>query len=295
MDFTLQLKQITFKYTGIGGSERSVLDHTNLQFNQHECTAIIGPSGSGKTTLIQHFTGLLKPISGQVLFNGEDIWSKQFSRKELRRHIGLVFQFPETQLFEETVYKDIAFAPLKQNLPADMVEIRVREAMAAVGLDYTAFAERSPFKLSEGEKRRTAIAGVLAMNPAMVVFDEPTAGLDADGVNRFGLIVENLRQKNVAVVFITHNMDFVAQAARRVIVLKQGQIVFDGKPAELFTNHSLVEKAEVQIPHIVHYLNSGKYATFKETTTRNGRQKIWQQIEKVARNLDIQTSESGNK
>jgi len=291
VDFTLELKQVTFKYTGIGGSEHSVLDHLNLRFDQQECTAIIGPSGSGKTTLIQHFTGLLKPISGQVLFNGRDIWGKQFSRKDLRRHIGLVFQFPEAQLFEETVFKDIAFAPQKQELPAEQVTGRVKEAMAAVGLEYTVFAERSPFKLSEGEKRRTAIAGVLAMEPALVVFDEPTAGLDADGIHRFSMIVDTLVQKKTAVIFITHNMEFVAQVARRVIVLKKGQVLFDGKPCDLFTNPSLIEQAEVQIPPVVHYLSSGKSPLAGNINAHNGRQKIWRRIEKIARNLNLEASE----
>ena len=164
MDFTLELKNVYFKYSGIGGSDKNVLDNISLEFNKRECVAILGPSGSGKTTLIQHFTGLLKPVSGQVLFNGRDIWEKKYSFKELRRKIGLVFQFPESQLFEETVLKDVAYGPQKLGFTEAEIQNRARNALQAVGLDFDLFSSRSPFKLSEGEKRRAAIAGILLVS-----------------------------------------------------------------------------------------------------------------------------------
>ena len=208
MSAKLQLINIAFKYKGIGASENYVLHDINLEFNKSECTAVVGPSGSGKTTLIQHFTGLLKPDVGKVLFNDVDIWSKKYSFQELRRKIGIVFQFPESQLFEETVYKDVAFGPTNLGVNASEIPDRVYAALEAVEIKPDKFKDRSPFKLSEGEKRRVAIAGILAMDPEMIVFDEPTAGLDPRGVRRMENLVERLIGAGKSVVLITHNMDF---------------------------------------------------------------------------------------
>ncbi len=256
MDFTLELKNVFFKYSGISGSDKNVLDNISLEFGKSECVAILGPSGSGKTTLIQQFTGLLKPVSGHVLFNGKDIWAKKFSFKELRRKIGLVFQFPESQLFEETVFKDIAYGPQKLGFTDSEIQLRTRNAMQAVGLDYDLFSSRSPFKLSEGEKRRAAIAGILAMEPGMVVFDEPTTGLDPGGIRRFEDIVNKLLNLGTSVVLITHNMDFVALVAQRVILMVKGRILFDGKPIDLFNNSNLMKASGIKVPGVVSFLKN---------------------------------------
>ncbi|MBN1464533.1 energy-coupling factor transporter ATPase [candidate division KSB1 bacterium] len=255
MEF-LHLKGVSYKYSGIGASPQPVLRDITLSLGQNECVAIVGHSGSGKTTLIQHFTGLLKPISGQIFFNDANIWAKSFRKSLLRRKIGLVFQFPETQLFEETVGKDIAFGPRNLGLAEDDIAQRVESAMLALELDPHRFRDRSPFHLSEGEKRRVAIAGVLAMQPDMIVFDEPTAGLDPKSVGRFIATVRRLIDGGKAVVLVTHNMDFVAEVADRVIALRAGQLVFDGHPGDLFTNRERLRDIGLERPAIMDALES---------------------------------------
>lgn len=244
----LELYHVFFRYGGVGASPQPALRDISLKLNGTECTAIVGPSGSGKTTLIQHFTGLLHPTEGRVFFRNQDIWSRHFKQQVVRQEIGLVFQFPEAQLFEETVEKDIAFGPKNAMLPPEEIRRRVEAAMSAVDLAPELFLERSPFRLSEGEKRRVAIAGVLAMQPKMLVFDEPTAGLDPRGVNRFVSIINRLRTEDKGVVVITHNMDFVAEVADRVVVMNKGAILFDGIPQALFKNSELLRQADLERP-----------------------------------------------
>ncbi len=285
MDFTLQLKNVFFKYSGISGSDKNVLDNVSLELSKSECVAILGPSGSGKTTLIQHFTGLLKPTSGHVYFNGRDIWTKKFPFKELRRKIGLVFQFPESQLFEETVFKDIAYGPQKLGFTDSEIISRAKNAMRAVGLDYDFFSPRSPFKLSEGEKRRAAIAGILAMDPGMVVFDEPTAGLDPGGIRRFEEIVNGLLNNGTSVVLITHNMDFVALVAQRVILMVKGRILFDGKPIDLFNNGKLMKLSGLETPAVVSFFKNLK-KPLPETIDRSaGLNEFLKRVKKIKHDL----------
>lgn len=251
----LELQQISFHYSGIATSPYDILRDVSLTFDQTQCAAIVGQSGAGKTTLIQHFTGLLRPTSGSIRFNGTDIWSKGFKQSVLRRKIGLVFQFPENQLFEETVESDIAFGPKNYGLSEHEIDERILQAMQAVELP-EAFRKRSPFRLSEGEKRRVAIAGVLAMQPDMLIFDEPTAGLDPRAVQRFVTIVQRLLQMQKSIIIVTHNMDFVAEVATRVIVLQQGSVVFDGLPHTLFANSILLENAGLESPTVVRSLRA---------------------------------------
>lgn len=251
MSLSLELQNISFRYTGIGASDMMVLQELSLRLGGNECAAIVGPSGSGKTTLIQQFTGLLRPVSGKVLVDGQDIWQRSFSQDALRKRISLVFQFPENQLFEETVAKDVGFGPQNLSLPDSEIDQRVTAAMKAVDLDRQIFGPRSPFRLSEGEKRRVAIAGVLAMNPEMVVFDEPTAGLDPNGTERMESIIKRLKVAGKSIVVISHNMDFVAQIADRIIVMMKGQIAFDGSPKNLFADQVLLGAAGLQVPEIV--------------------------------------------
>jgi energy-coupling factor transport system ATP-binding protein len=251
MSLELCLEHVSFQYTGINASDSAVLQDVSFRLHNNECTAIVGPSGSGKTTLIQHFTGLLKPSLGRIMVDGTDIWSKKYSLTALRRRIGLVFQFPESQLFEETVYQDVAFGPGNLQLSKEEIDRRVHQALSLVGLDVAIFGDRSPFRLSEGEKRKVAIAGVLAMQPEMVVLDEPTAGLDPVGVQSIADILLSLQQQGSAPVFITHNMDFVAEVAQRVIVLFNGGVLFDGSPVDLFAEVALLEQASLELPNFI--------------------------------------------
>ncbi|MBN2000509.1 energy-coupling factor transporter ATPase [candidate division KSB1 bacterium] len=256
MKILLELCNIRFQYRGMTMSKGDVLKDVSCKIFENECVALLGSSGSGKTTLIQLFTGLLKPQQGHVLFQNRDIWSKDFSLSDLRKKIGLVFQFPESQLFEETVFRDVAFGPKNLGFPPENIEKRIRKALSDVELDPDLFGPRSPFKLSEGEKRRAAIAGVLAMEPDMIVFDEPTAGLDPKGVARFTKLVRRLLKTQKTVVVVTHNMDFVAQVANRVIVLKQGKIEFTGKQRELFTDAILLQHTGLEPPAFVTALHN---------------------------------------
>jgi len=247
MSIRIEFKNVSFRYKGIGASDRLVLNDISFIIDRPECIGIIGHSGSGKTTLIQHFTGLLKPDSGTILVDGRDIFHAK-SLGELRKRIGLVFQFPEHQLFEETVEKDIAFGPKNLGYQGDELNARVHSAMEAVDLSPKKFSHRSPFKISEGEKRRAAIAGVLAMDPDMIVFDEPTAGLDARGVRTMQKIIRRLLAAGKTVVVVTHHMDFMAEICNRVMVLVEGAIAFDGNTRELFKNDTLLEYAGLELP-----------------------------------------------
>jgi energy-coupling factor transport system ATP-binding protein len=270
----LEIQNLSFRYDGVGGSDRFVLSDITLKIANREFLAIVGPSGSGKTTLIQQFTGLLRPTSGHVLVDNDDIWRKGYKKSELRQRIGLVFQFPETQLFEETVCADVAFGPKNLRCVNSETKARVTRALDAVGLDVTSFGGRSPYRLSEGEKRRVAIAGVLAMEPEMVVLDEPTAGLDPKGVHRIEAMLTNLNQNDRAVVVITHNMDFVMRCAQRVVVLSKGKVCFDGTPWHLFCQQELLKNADLELPQLIaawqklrgkskrgHDLRAGDYKT----------------------------------
>lgn len=248
MSIELCLENLSFHYDGIGASDAAVLHDISFTLHDQVCTAIVGPSGSGKTTLIQHFTGLLKPSSGRVLVDGTDIWSKKYSFTRLRKRVGLVFQFPEVQLFEETVARDVAFGPQNLQLSEAEVQDRVHRALTVVGLDSPAFCDRSPFRLSEGEKRKVAIAGILAMQPEMIVFDEPTAGLDPVGVQNMVELLFSLLRQGTTPVFITHNMDFVAEAAQRVLVLLNGRVLFDGTPDALFHDAAVLAQAGLEMP-----------------------------------------------
>lgn len=245
------LQNISFRYKTPGTSELFALQDINLTFDAGEFVALVGASGSGKTTLMQHFTALLKPDRGAVLVDGENLSHRGVDVTAIRRRIGLAFQFPEAQLFESTVYDDVAFAPRSLGLTAQDVEERVRDAMQQVELDFDRFKERSPFRLSEGEKRRVALAGILAMRPECLALDEPTAGLDAAGTRAVIRCLKRLHRQGRTVVLISHNLDLVAALARRIVVLKEGRVVYDGPRGELFRRHELLRGANLRVPRIV--------------------------------------------
>ena len=233
-----------------GSAFRTVaLDDVSFRIDDGEFVGIIGHTGSGKSTLVQHLNGLLKPSSGQVLITGEDLNGEHVNRRELRQRIGLVFQYPEDQLFEEPVAKDIAFGPKNQGLSENEIDERVRYAMECVHLDYEKYAERSPFELSGGQMRRAAIAGVLAMRPSVLILDEPTAGLDPRGRDRVLSMLEDLHAKeHVTTLMVSHSMDDMARLATRLIVMSEGKIVAQGTPREIFSQEKMMTSIGLDVP-----------------------------------------------
>jgi len=228
--------------------EKKALDNITLRISDGEFVGIIGHTGSGKSTLVQHFNGLLKPTSGKVTVNGIDVTRGDL--KELRKHVGIVFQYPEHQLFEETVYKDIAFVMVKMGFDDDRIKRNINWALNLVGLDED-ILEKSPFELSGGQKRRVAIAGVLVMEPNILILDEPTAGLDPQGKNEIYGYIQNLhRQTGNTVIIISHNMEDIAKIAHRVIVMNEGRIELDGSVATVFREADRLESIGLTIPQI---------------------------------------------
>jgi energy-coupling factor transport system ATP-binding protein len=219
--------------------EAPALRGVSLEIAAGQVVALLGPTGSGKSTLVQHFNGLLRPAAGTVRVAGQDLWGLRADRRRARQQVGLVFQFPEHQLFEETVRRDVAYGPTRLGLSEAVVAERVDEALRAVGLDPTRFGDRPPFALSGGEVRRVALAGVLAMQPRVLVLDEPTAGLDPGGKAEMLTRLQALHRDGQTIVFITHDMDEAARLAERVVVLDNGRIVMDGSPAEIFGRDDL--------------------------------------------------------
>ena len=233
----IQIQQLSHTY--LPGSQLAypALADVSLTIEDGEFLGIIGHTGSGKSTLIQHLNGLLLPTAGTVLVDGLDTREKKL-RKQIRSLVGMVFQYPEHQLFEETIAEDIAFGPKNLGLSADEVDERVRDAMKFVGLDYDTYAERSPFHLSGGQMRRVAIAGVVAMDPDFLVLDEPSAGLDPFGREEiFEEIIRLHKEKGITVILVSHNMEDISRMASRLVVLDKGRIVLDGEPMDIFNNH----------------------------------------------------------
>ncbi len=229
--------------------EVAAIEDIDLVIPQGQLAAVIGHTGSGKSTFIQHLNALLSPSSGKVICGGKDINESKLSRKEVKSQVGLVFQYPEYQLFEETVYKDIAFGPRNMKLPEEEIDQRVREAAGFTGVDEE-LLDKSPLELSGGQKRRVAIAGVIAMRPGVLILDEPTAGLDPAGCRQ---ILENIcsyREKTGAtVIIVSHNMDDVARIAERIIVFSHGRIVMDGTAKEVFSRAEELVEIGLDVPH----------------------------------------------
>lgn len=235
----IHLENVYFTYSLGMPFETEVLKNINLEINEGEFIGLIGHTGCGKTTLIQHFNGLLKPTSGKVFVEGIDINKKGVKLKLIRQKIGLVFQYPENQLFEETIYQEVAFGPRKLGLPEEKIEKRVREALKIVDLDYNLYTERSPFSLSGGEMRRVALASILSIRPKMLVLDEPTANLDPQGRDNILSEIKKVhRDFGMTVVLISHNMEKIAEIVKRLLVMNRGEIIMDGSPQEIFEKHA---------------------------------------------------------
>jgi len=246
---SIEVRHLTHTY-GEGSALHTVaLNDVSFTIEDGEFVGIVGHTGSGKSTLVQHLNGLLKPTSGQVLVDGEDLNGEKVNRRALRQRIGLVFQYPEYQLFEETVAKDIAFGPKNQGLSAKEIDARVRHAMSSVHLDYDKYAEKSPFELSGGQMRRVAIAGVLAMEPSVLILDEPTAGLDPRGRDRILTMLEELRaREHTTVLMVSHSMEDMARLATRLLVISEGRLAADGTPREIFSRPGLMTSVGLDIP-----------------------------------------------
>lgn len=250
MEPIIKVEQLTHIYSTGTPFERKALDAIDLEIYAGEYLGIIGQTGSGKSTLIQHLNGLLKPTKGRILFEGEDVWSSASLTRRLRFQVGLVFQYPEYQLFEETVYKDIAFGPRNMQLTQEEVDRRVRRSIEFVGLSPD-LLERSPFDLSGGQKRRVAIAGVIAMEPQVLVLDEPTAGLDPSSVESLLGNIEAYHKANQAtVIVVSHSMEEIARTADRLIVFSGGKIPLSGTPREVFYHSAKLEEMGLGVPQV---------------------------------------------
>lgn len=230
--------------------QATAIQDINLTIQDGELLALIGHTGSGKSTLAQHLNALLKPTTGRVLLDGQDIHTSDASRRAARFHVGLVFQYPEHQLFEETVVKDIGFGPKNMGLSQEEIDTRVRGAMEMVGLSYDELAHKSPFELSGGQMRRVALAGVLAMRPRILVLDEPTAGLDPRARDYLLKDVQRLHRESTTVVMVSHSMDDVARLATRVVVLEQGTIAMTGAPHEVFSQVERLTQMGLDVPAV---------------------------------------------
>ncbi len=247
---SIALENLTYTYMPGSPFEAKAVDAINLQLADGEFVGVIGHTGSGKTTLISLIAGLLKPTSGRVLMDGQDINAKGFDRKALRRHVGVVFQYPEYQLFEETVIKDIGYGPRRIGVPEEEIDGRVRHAMELMELDYDGIGNLSPFELSGGQKRRVAIAGVLASQPKMLILDEPVAGLDPQGRNHLMKLITGLNAEGATILMITHSMDDLAENARRVIVLSGAKLLMDDSPAEVFLRKEELKSIGLDLPAV---------------------------------------------
>ncbi len=254
---SIELKHVSYVYNPGSAFEHKALDDINLVIEDGEYVALCGHTGCGKSTLVQHLNGLLQPTEGQVLVDGQDINGEGVDRRRLRQRVGLVFQYPEYQLFEETVAKDIAFGPKNMGLDEKEIDERVRRAMDHVHLSYEKYAKSSPFDLSGGQMRRVAIAGVLAMEPSVLVLDEPTAGLDPRGRDRILGMIQDLHQENrVTIIMVSHSMDDVARLASRMVVMMDGSIAATGSCREVFQQQELLEKAGLGVPAAVRLCNA---------------------------------------
>ena len=249
---SIKLSNIYHTYSKGTPFERLALQNVSLEIAKGEIVAIIGHTGSGKSTLVQHLNGLLKPDKGTAAIDDIDISSKGVQAKNARQQVGMVFQYPEHQIFAETVFEDIAFGPRNKGFNEEEVAKAVREAMAFVGLDYDTFAQRSPFQMSGGHMRRVAIAGLVAMNPEYLVLDEPSAGLDPRSRNAvFREIMDLHKSRGIAIVLVTHSMEEAVKYANRLLVVNAGKVLFDGEPAAIFKEHGAeLVQVGVDVPQV---------------------------------------------
>ena len=239
--------------------EKKAVDDINLKIEENEFIGLIGHTGSGKSTFIQHLNGLLKPSSGEIIIDGTRVDKSGSNLTDLRKKVGLVFQYPEYQLFEETIERDIAFGPRNLDISEEEVQERVKASMESVGLDYETYKDKSPFELSGGLKRRVAIAGVLAMEPKVLILDEPTAGLDPRGRDEILSEIKSIHEnRKITVILVSHSMEDVAKIAERIIVFDKGKVFLDGEPREIFRNEDKLLGVGLGIPQITSLMRTLK-------------------------------------
>ncbi len=254
----IKLENVSYTYSMDSAYQISALKNISLEIPDGQFVGIIGHTGSGKSTLIQHLNALMQPTSGRILYNGEDIWEEKYDRRALRFHVGLVFQYPDHQLFESTVLKDVCFGPKNEGLSDEEAEERAKFALELVGLSEE-FYDRSPFELSGGQKRRVAIADALAMRPNVLILDEPTAGLDPKGRDSILNTVNDLQDRTgITVILVSHSMEDVAKYVDRLIVMSHGEKAYDGIPREVFKKYKELEKIGLSAPQVTYLMHELK-------------------------------------
>ena len=252
----IRLEHVSHIYNEGTPMQQAALEDISLEIHDGEFVGLVGHTGSGKSTLIQHLDGLLRATSGKIYYNDEDIYGENYPMRGLRGKVGLVFQYPEHQLFEVDVFTDVCFGPKNLKLPTEEIQTRAKEALDAVGLDES-YYKRSPFELSGGQKRRVAIAGVLAMKPEVLILDEPTAGLDPVGREEIlGELKELNEVQGITIILVSHSMEDVARYAKRLIVMNHGRVLFDGAPREVFTHREEMEKIGLGVPQVTRVMES---------------------------------------
>ncbi|MFV3013216.1 energy-coupling factor transporter ATPase [Clostridium botulinum] len=250
---SIKIENLTHVYMEGTPFEKKAIDNINITIENGEFVALIGHTGSGKSTLIQHINGLLKPKSGNIIIDNVNIADKGVKLSSIRKKVGLVFQYPEYQLFEETIEKDIAFGPINLGLNQEEILNRVKRAMNIVGLDYEVYKDKSPFELSGGQKRRVAIAGVVAMEPKILILDEPTAGLDPKARDDIYSRIQALRKEyNMTIILVSHSMEDVAKFADKILVMHKGKCVLQGKPCEVFKEVDTLESMGLAVPEVTY-------------------------------------------
>ena len=260
---SIKIENLTYVYMPKTPFEKKALDNVSLEIEDGEFLAVIGHTGSGKSTLIQHLNGLLKPASGKIYVDRTDITDKDTKLVDIRKKVGLVFQYPEYQLFEETIAKDIAYGPTNLGLNEDEILRRVKKSMEMVGLDYDEYKDISPFELSGGQKRRVAIAGVIAMEPNVLILDEPTAGLDPAGRDDILEQIKFLHEKyNMTIILVSHSMEDVGKLAEKIIVMNDGHIELQGKPKEVFREIDTLERIGLAVPQVTYLMRELKRKGF---------------------------------
>lgn len=254
---SIEIKELKYIYGQGTPFEKVALDNISLKIEDGEFVGLIGHTGSGKSTLIQHINRLIKPYSGTILVDGLDINSDKADLKKLRQNVGLVFQYPEHQLFEMTVFKDVAFGPTNMGLSKEQINERVKHALSMVGFEDESIYDKSPFELSGGQKRRVAIAGVLAMSPKVLILDEPTAGLDPQGRDDILNEIKNLHKStNITIILVSHSMEEIARFVERIIVMDKGKVEMDGNAKEVFRQVEKLEKMGLGVPQVTYLMRA---------------------------------------